>query len=283
MIFRPLFVALLAGYIFCIGHFASYMKNRPIAVKLGYVPSAEVLRMTVGDQKLLVAHAAVVKVLVYFGTLVDVFNAKKIALPPEYFNMYKTLQTAVKLDPYNSDAYYFAQAAFTWEVGRAEEVNMMLDYGMKYRTWDYTLPFFAGFNAAYFLKHYEQAARYMQRAAELSNNPLMTNLAARYYYESDESGIGIEFLKMMEKGARDEQTRKLYLLRRTALEAVASIQEAVKRFRETKGRLPAKIDELIEYRILNRLPDDPYGGRFYLDDAGAVRTTSKFAFGEHEK
>ena len=46
--------------------------------------------------------------------------------------MYKTLQTAAKFDPYNSDAYYFAQAAFTWEVGRAKEVNQMLDYGMKH-------------------------------------------------------------------------------------------------------------------------------------------------------
>jgi hypothetical protein len=199
----------MAGYVFCMVPFASYMKNRPVAVKLGYVPSAEVLRATVGDQKLLVAHAVVVKVLVYFGTLVEKLQ-NKILLPPEYLNMYKTLQTAVKLDPYNSDAYYFAQAAFTWEVGRAKEVNLMLDHGMKYRTWDYMLPFFAGFNAAYFLKQYEPAARYMKRAAELSGNPLLTNLAARYYFESDKSKLGIDFLELMEKGAKDEQVRKLY-------------------------------------------------------------------------
>ena len=47
------------------------MKNRPVAVKLGYVPSAEVLRVAVRDQKLLVAHAAIVRVLVYYGTLID--------------------------------------------------------------------------------------------------------------------------------------------------------------------------------------------------------------------
>ncbi len=281
MIYRLLFVALIAGYVLCIMPFASYMKNRPVAVKLGYVPSAEVLRVAVGDQKLLVAHAAVVKVLVYFGTLVDKLNTNKIVIPAEYLNMYKTLQTAVKLDPYNSDAYYFAQAAFTWEVGRAAEVNLMLDYGMKYRTWDYMLPFYAGFNAAYFLKQYEPAARYMQKAAELSGNPLLTNLAARYYYESDKSKVGIDFLEMMEKGAKDEQTRKLYHLRRTALLAAACIQAAVDQFKEQNGRLPARLEELLEHGILKQLPEDPYGGHFYLDNSGIVRTTSKFAFGGH--
>jgi len=282
VIYRLLFFLLLAGYGFCIVPFASYMKNRPVAVKLGYVPSAEVLRVTVGDQKLLVAHAAVVKVLVYFGTLVEKLQ-NKIVLPPEYQNMYTTLQTAAKLDPYNNDAYYFAQAAFTWEVGRAKEVNQMLDYGMKYRTWDYMLPFFAGFNAAYFLKQYEPAARYMQRAAELSGNPLLTTLAARYYYESDKSKIGIDFLEMMEKGAKDEQTRKLYRLRRSGLQAVLSIQVAMSQFKKQYGRLPGRLGELIESGILKRLPEDPYGGRFYLDNLGNIRTTSKFAFGEQKK
>lgn len=281
MVYRLLFVLLIGGYALCIVPFASYMKNRPVAVKLGYVPSAEVLRVTVGDQKLLVAHTAVVKVLVYFGTLVEKLQ-NKIVLPPEYQNMYTTLQTAVKLDPYNNDAYYFAQSAFTWEVGRAKEVNAMLDYGMKYRTWDYMLPFFAGFNSAYFLKQYEPAARYMQKAAELSGNPLLTTLAARYYYESDKSEIGIDFLEMMEKGAKDEQTRKLYRLRRTALQTVVSIQVAVGQFREQNGKLPSRIEELLEYGILKRLPEDPYGGRFYLDDSGSVRATSKFAFGEQK-
>lgn len=277
--YRLLFVLIISGYAICIIPFASYMKNRPVAVKLGYVPSAEVLRVTFGDQKIVVAHAAVVKVLIYYGSLIEKLKSNKIRLPAEYHNMYTTLQTAVKLDPYNNDAYYFAQSAFTWEVGRAKEVNQMLDYGMKYRTWDYTLPFFAGFNAAYFLKQYDPAARYMQKAAEISGNPLLTNLAARYYYESEKSEFGIRFLETMEKGAKDEQTRKLYRLRRTALLAVSSIQSAVTQFKERNGRLPERLEDLVVQGNLKQLPEDPYGGRFYLDNTGVVRTTSKFAFG----
>lgn len=279
MTYRLLFVVLILGYALCIVPFATYMKNRPVAVKLGYVPSAPVLRVTVGDQKLLVAHATVVKVLVYFGTLVDKLKVNKIVIPADYQHMYQSLQTAVMLDHYNNDAYYFAQAAFTWEIGRAKEVNQMLDYGMKYRTWDYMLPYFAGFNAAYFLKQYEPAAQYMKRAAEISGNPLFTNLAARYFYESNKSEFGVSFLDMMEKGARDEKVRKLYRVRRTALQAVITVQEAVKRFKERNGHLPGRIEDLVENGILKRVPEDPYGGHFYLDSSGSVYTTSKFAFG----
>lgn len=277
-LYRLLLVVLLVSYALCIVPFSSYMKSRPIAVKLGYVPSAQVLRIAAGDQKLLVAHAAVVKVLVYFGTIVENLN-NKIVLPTEYFNMYQTLQTAVKLDPYNNDAYYFAQAAFTWEVGRAKEVNQMLDYGMKYRTWDYTLPFFAGFNAAYFLKQYEPAAQYMKKAAEISGNPLFTNLAARYFFESNKSELGVNFLELMEKSAKDEKTQKLYRLRITALQAVITVQAAVNRFKIVYNRTPSRIEELIERGMLERLPDDPYGGSFYIDNSGVVRSTSKFASG----
>jgi hypothetical protein len=279
VICRLLFVVLLVSYAFCIVPFASYMKNRPVAVKLGYIPSAEVLRVAVGEYKLFVASAAVVKVLVYYGTLIDKLKNNKIVLPAEYHNMYTNLQTAVKLDPYNMDSYYFSESAFTWEVGRAKEVNMMLDYGMKYRTWDYLLPFFAGFNAAYFLKQYEPAALYMKRAAELSGNPLFTNLAARYYYESDKSQLGIRFLELMERDAKDEKLKRLYRLRRTALQDVIRIQAAVTQFKGQYGRLPERIEELIDRGILRRLPEDPYGGTFYLDNKGKVRTTSKFAVG----
>lgn len=281
MIYRLLLVGLIVGYAIFMVPFASYMKNRPVAVKLGYVPSAEVLRVTVGDQKLLVAHAAIVKVLVYYGTLVENFY-KKIDLPAEHHNMYRTLQSAVKLDPYNSDAYYFSQAAFTWEVGRAQDVNNMLDYGMKYRTWDYMLPFFAGFNSAYFLKQPEPAACYMKKAAEISGHPLLVSLASRYFYESNKSELGVEFLELMEKNTKDEKIRKLYRIRRMALLAVISIEAAVKQFREQNHRFPTRIDELVDYGMLKQLPEDPYGGQFYLDSSGTVLSTSKFAYREYK-
>jgi hypothetical protein len=274
---RIFFILLLTSYVSLLVPFGAYMKNRPIANKLGYLPEAEVLKIAVGDQRYLVAEYAVVKVLFYFGSLYEK-NSNKIVAKPEYFNMFKTMEKAVKLDPYNMDAYYFTQAAFTWELNRALDVNRILAYGMKYRTWDYQLPFYAGFNAAYFLHNYNDAARYMKKAAELSGTPLFTTLAARYFYEAGQTELGILFLENMAKGAQDKKVKQVYEVRKQALQAVNLLNGAVAKFVAEKNRLPEDINELLSAGILEKIPTDPYGGRFYLEPGGKVASTSRFAF-----
>ena len=98
------------------------MHNKPFVEKLGYVPQAEVLKFVTADQKMFVADSLVMKTLFYFGSLVEKSTAKFI-LPPDYFSIYKTIETAVKLDPYNMDAYYFAQAVMVWDAKRVKEAN----------------------------------------------------------------------------------------------------------------------------------------------------------------
>ncbi len=270
-------IVLLVSYVALLGPFTSYLSNRPMVLKLGSVPDAQALKIFAGDQRYLIADYLVTRVLFYFGTYMD-RDRRVVMDKPEYLNMFKTLETAVKLDPYNIDAYYFTQAAFTWELGRAKDVNKVLAYGMKYRTWDYQLPFYAGFNAAYFLKDYKSAANYMRKAAELSGEQLFTNLAARYFYEADESDLGIIFLDTMTRGARDPQVKNVYKLRREALDAVKIIEQALDSYRlKTGERMPGSLEELVTIGILNALPADPYGGTFYLDDKGKVRSTSRFS------
>lgn len=277
MIARAVFFFSLLTYLSLLFPFTGYLRQRPVAVKLGYMPEAEAIKIVAGDQRSLLAELAIVKVLFYYGTLVEHLQ-NKVKLPIEYMNMFKTLQTAVKLDPYNMDVYYFTQAAFTWEVGRAREVNDMLLYGMKYRKTDFYLPFFAGFNSAYFLKDYKSAAEFMKKAAELSGDPLFTNLAARYFYESGQNNLGIIFLESMERGTKDRQIRNVYEVRRKALLAVRKIQIAARRFEEAQGMPPEAIADLVAAGFLDAVPADPYGGEFYLSESGAVQTTSRFAF-----
>jgi hypothetical protein len=273
---RALFIGLLLCYAGVLIPFTAYLKNRPVMVKLGYVPAGKALRALAGDQRYLAAEIYVVRVLFYFGELFEV-NRRQAAVTPEYFNMYRTLENSVLLDPYNMDAYYFSQAAFTWELGRIQEVNGMLKYGMKYRTWDFQLPFFIGFNSAYFLKDFNAAAVYMQRAAELSGNPLFTTLTARYFYEAGETDLGILFLDRMARGARDPKMKRVYELRMRALKAVKLLNAAKEHFRARNGRMPNDLRELVTAGLVEQIPDDPYGGRFYLDREGKIRTTSKFA------
>ena len=280
---RVLLVALLvACYGLLLPPLQRQLEQRAVAVKLGYTPAAEVLKLSVAEHRQAVASWIVLKVLFYYGSTIQAMLDNH-PVRPEYFNMFNTLQTALKLDPYNMDAYYFAQGAFTWEVGRIREVNNLLDYGMKYRTWDWCLPYFAGFNEAFFLKDYKKASAYMQQAAELSGNPLFTRLAARFFYESGRVDLGLDFLDNAIKQAKEPRLREIFQLRRQALLAVRELENAIGRFHIGFQRSPQTLQELVSSGLLAALPVDPYGGEFYLDLQGKVRTTSNFAIPQEKK
>lgn len=252
------------------------MQARPFVQKVGVVPEPAVMRAITADQKQFFGALNVLKVLIYYGTSVEKARAQR-DISHDFGGMYPIILGATRLDPYNMDAYYFAQAILVWDMRRIDEANALLDYGMRYRTWDHYLPFFAGFNHAYFLKDYPQAARYYKRAGDLIGSDLFIRLASRYMYESDQTGMAIAYLKTMRAGERNETIRKSYDQRLEAFEMVQRIEKSRDAFRQKEGRLPDSVAELFSSGLLTAPIVDPYGGTFYLDPDGRVRTTSKFA------
>ena len=118
---------------------------------------------------------------------------------------------------------------------------------------------------------------------EISGNPLYSQLTARYFYESQQTALGLAFLEAMIRSAKDKAVRESYKMRRDALLATTVLEKALKAYRTETGSLPESLKELVEAGLLDRLPDDPYGGEFYLDDQGRVRTTSKLSEPLEEK
>ncbi len=287
MIHRTPIIMLLVGLLFyslVIGPFASYMRNKPIEEKLGYVPSIKILKPISFDQKELTAALLVFKVIVYFGALMDKSSAGTIIeQQPDLQGMSRLLHNAVHLDPYNKDAYYFAQGFLTWDARQFKIANDLLDYGMKYRTWDWQLPYFAGFNSAYFLHDYKKAADYYKQAGDLSGINLIQQLAGRYMQESGQTDLAIAYLSAMAKGERNITLKKSFLTRLSAFKEVKRIEVARDKFRVSRGTMPATIEQLIVAGYLSSAPVDPYGGRFFLEQGGKVATTSKFAFGSAMK
>lgn len=269
---------LLCLYLLVLVPFSAYMKSKPYVEKLGYVPKGEALKYLAADQKEFIAATLILKVLLYFGGLVDKsFN--KLDLPVDYPAMSRSLHTAVKLDPYNMDAYYFAQATLVWDAKQIKLANDLLDYGMKYRNWDFYLPFYAGFNSAYFLKDFAKAAQYYKLAGDLSGSELSISLAGRYLYESGQSELAIAYLTVMERGASNETMKKTFAVRLQALKEGRRVELARDKYKNSTGHLPASVEDLLSKGYLEGMPMDPYGGKFYFEPDGSVRSTSKFAFG----
>ncbi len=254
------------------------MENRPITEKAGYVVPPSVLRLAAADQRELTGALIALKSLFYYGNMVE--EAKRNhRIPVDYSGLQRILYTATQLDPYNMDAYYFAQAILVWDAGMVVEVNSLLENGMRYRTWDWSLPFWAGFNSAQFLKNYEQSAAFYRLAGDISGIDIFSKLSARYLYESGQTSIAIAYLDTMVKGARKPAIRQSFATRLEAFKQVKVIETALDQFRAREGHLPASLDNLVAAGDLPSLPRDPYGGTFFLTEAGQVRTTSGFSFG----
>jgi tetratricopeptide (TPR) repeat protein len=256
---------------------ADYMRTKPFVEKLGYIPSVKSVKVMAADHKQFVSASLMLKVLIYFGSLVDKAD-NQMQIPADYPAMSRTIDAALKLDPYNMDGYYFAQAILAWDVGKADLANGFMENGMKYRTWDWQLPYFAGFNYAYFLKDYANAARLYRRAAELSGNEMFMNLAGRYMQRSGNTEMAIAYLSMMMKNARHDALKKSLVVRRAAFLEVLKIEKARDAFFQRHGRFPVSLDDLVHGGFLYKIPKDPYGGKFIIQNNGSISSTSGFAF-----
>ena len=190
----------------------------------------------------------------------------------------KSLDVVTDLDPYFVDPYVLAEGLLAWDAGMPEEANQLLIKGIKYRTWDWRLPFYIGFNYFYFLKDYEAASGFIMTASQLPGSPAyLATLGARLAYYGGKSKTALFFLKEMLADTDDDILKKRLNMRLLALERAVLIEEALDKFKVQEGRAPKKLAELISTGYLIVLPPDPYGGKWGILKNGRVFSTSKFA------
>lgn len=272
-------IFLLIVYLLILFPFSRYMGQKPYAEKLGLIPHSGVLKVFFADYEQLVASSILTRVFLYFGSLLESEESPgKLVLAADYPAMSRAIHTGLLLDPYNMDGYYFGQSILAWDAGQYQLANELLEYGMQYRTWDWQLPFFSGFNYAFFLNNREAAADMYMRAGNLSGSAMFKSLAGRYLQEAGKTQLAVDYLRVLEKDARDPGIKKSFQVRLRAFEAVLSIEKARDLFRAEQNVEPADIEELVNRGYLDNYPIDPYGGRFYLDEQRAVRSTSRFSF-----
>ena len=241
--------------------------------KLLLLPSREMTRVMSFGNEILAAQ------LIFYNSMFFVGSLEKPPTPAMSRELYYTLDTVTYLDPYNMDCYYFAQGALSWNRSLIEPLNTLLRRGMTYRSWDWHLPFFYGFNQFYFLGKPKKAAKYFKRAYELNpRNTFLPTLIARLHYEAEETEVAIDFLEEMIRNTTSENLRKWMMVRLQALRFVSLLEDAVDRYRQRYNSKPQNLRMLVEGGIIKAIPPDPYGGKFYLDQSGRVRTTSRFAY-----
>jgi tetratricopeptide (TPR) repeat protein len=248
--------------------------KQPPEVALGFYPPAQVIKALSGEHYHFLSQVILLNCVFYYGTLVERNES------PSWPRMYQALYTSARLDPYNMDTYYLGQALLPWEAGIIKPTIELLEYGFAHRDWDWYLPLFLSFDYAYFLRDYETAGQYMAKAAGLNKKAgYFYTLSARFFYEAGRTALALAYLQELIPNERNEYIKQLMITRAEALEAILILEQAVEAFQKQYSRPPKDLEEVKTAGFLAEMPVDPYGGNFYLDRRGKVRTTSKLAKG----
>jgi hypothetical protein len=121
----------------------------------------------------------------------------------------------------------------------------------------------------------------MAKAAALNKKAgYFYTLSARFYYEAGRTALALAYLKELIPNEPNQYVKQLMVRRAAALEAILVLEQAVERFREKYHRRPKDLQEVQQTGVIDQIPIDPYGGHFYLDTRGRVRTTSRMAKGK---
>lgn len=215
------------------------------------------------------------KGLMYYGGKVIHHEA---ITEDEWEWFYRSMVVATDLDPYFIDPYYLGSINLAWQANKVDEANALLEKGMRARTWDWTLPYYLGFNYFYFKHDNVKSAHYLMEAAKRpgGSGGLVPTLAARLAHAGGETESAVAFLGEVLSKTHDESTRYIYGMRLNALKRALYLERATERFRKRFGRLPRHIEELVTQGIIRQIPQDPYGGTFYITSGGMIKTTSNF-------
>ena len=150
-------------HFFTLGRATVAQKSLVKGGEIPYVFPAAVFKITALEFDELASDYLFLKTLVFIGGTVAKKNAVFVT-EPEWQWIINSLEVSTDLDPYFVDPYYIGNAYIAWDARKVQEANMLLEKGVRYRTWDWTLPFFIGFNNFYFLKDNDAASKYLMEA-----------------------------------------------------------------------------------------------------------------------
>jgi hypothetical protein len=227
----------------------------------------------------LVSDYLFIKTMVFIGEHLEKEKGRSVELrltEQEWKWFYRILDVSSDMDPYFSDPYYVGNAYLTWDAGMVREANTLLEKGSRYRDWDWVLPFFTGFNCFFFLQDNVKATDYLMEASRRPGaSAMLADLASKLAYEDRRTENSIAFLEEILSKMNDVSMKKAFQTRIRALKAILSLENAVAVFQKKFGKKPMVIEDLVSRKIISALPSEPYGGKYYLDKQGSVKTTSE--------
>ena len=245
---------------------ARYDLSRPYDV--AHVPSGKVARVAALGHRTFLSDLYWLDAVQYIG--------EPRADQRGWDKLFPLIDLVTDLDPRHGYAYQTAGIVLSAQ-GRLEESDRILKKGLEQGPKWWTFPYYLAFNAWFYRGDYQQGARYAEMAALMPGaSTNVAHLAVSLKSKTGRPEDAIEMIEELKKTVKDEKSAgalddqlKLAVLERDA----QALERAAAEFEERFHRPIASLDELLASHLVERLPDDPFGGHYYWD-AGEGRVHS---------
>ncbi len=188
-------------------------------------------------------------------------------------DLYDILSNTTYLDPTFEYAYFFGSQLLSWN-GDTTLATALLERGIHSNIRSGMLASSLSFIYYYFYKDWDMGAYYAklsyQYSGKYSSTPKeITNLyAAGRHYD-----MAIKFMSDTMENTKDpdakeqmeEQLKYLFVEK-----YIDYLEEGCRRYKQATGRFPATLSDLVKTRIINAVPEDPFGGKFVIVANGKV-------------
>jgi tetratricopeptide (TPR) repeat protein len=225
---------------------------------------------------------------IYWTRAVQYFGFRHHNHETDYKLLAPLLEITAHLDPHLLVAYQFGASflapAPPFGAGEPEHAVALMQYGIQQNPGNWKLYYDLGFVYYMNLHDYKQAAEAFDQGAKLPNaHPFLRLLAAQMAEHAGNFDTARMMWSTTYQNSQDELIRHNATEHLRALrvdEDVTHLQQAVTKFGERTGRLPASIGELARAEALPGIPLDPDGHAYKLTPEGRIemRVPDDFPF-----
>jgi len=196
--------------------------------------------------------------------------------PAEYDRLYVLLNVGSDLDPKFEMPYLFGGLILGESPQHGREALRVFERGKGTHPTDWRFPFYIGFTHYFSLGDALAGGGAMAEAARLPESPAyLPGLASRMLTEAREPEAALVLLETITR-QEDDPLRQSVLERRIREVAVErdllALESAVDRYREKTGVAPGDLSALVREGILEGIPPEPDGGRYFIDREGKVHS-----------
>ena len=225
---------------------------------------------------------------IYWTRAVQYFGGRHHAVAKSYNLLYPLLDITTHLDPQLVAAYQFGASFLAPPppegAGQPERAIQLMEYGIQNNPNNWNLYYDLGFVYYMNLNDYKKAADAFDRGSKVPNaHPFLRLLAAQMAQHAGEFDTARMLWSATYQSSQEQLIRQNAVEHLRALrvdEDVTHLQEAVTRFGERTGRLPANLSELASAERLPGIAVDPDGHPYKLTPEGRVelRVPDDFPF-----